>query len=142
MLHSSPEPPAQIADRSGATGIPEAWPLLMSQEQACAYLGLSRHSFSRVCRVPPVDLGVRLLRWRRPDIDAWIAGLPTRLVGRHAGGDDVAAAPPAAGEIPADERRFSAVEKARHRAQQSRGTSCRARKGESPSCSGSRRAAA
>lgn len=65
---------------SAATDIPPAWPLLLTREQLCAYLGgLSWGTLSKVLPVAPLDLGANVLRYSRPQIDAWAAGLPPRL---------------------------------------------------------------
>ncbi len=98
-------------------GIPEAWPTLLTREQACAYLGLSEGTFRAICPIAAVDLGVALLRWRRADLDAWVAGLPGRLMAARKAEQD---APPAVTD-PADERRLSSVERAKARM----GTRCR-----------------
>lgn len=92
--------------------IPEAWPALMTREQACAYVGVSEATFRTICPISPVDLGVHLLRWRRDQLDAWIAALPARLRAAQVGAQD---APPPVTD-PAEERRLSSVERARARA--------------------------
>jgi predicted DNA-binding transcriptional regulator AlpA len=93
--------------------IPEAWPLLLCREQLAAYLGMSAETIRRICPVAPLDLGVNLVRWRRPDIDAWVAGLPARLV---RGAHGVATPAPTPSRAASEERRLSAVERARDRA--------------------------
>ena len=60
--------------------IPEAWPLLLTREQLCAYLGgLSWATLTKVLTVAPLDLGANVLRYSRPQVDAWAASLPPRL---------------------------------------------------------------
>jgi len=60
-----------------ADGIPEAWPALLSREQLCAYAGgISDTTLRKVCPVPAVDLGANVLKYRRAEVDAWLA-LPT-----------------------------------------------------------------
>ena len=109
--------------KSVAQGIPDAWPLLLSRDQACAYLGVSASTLFRVCPVAPVDLGANVLRYHRPEIDAWVATLPPRLPKHlqadtdHSNDDD-----PRLEDQPED-RRQSAVERARQRALG--GPSCR-----------------
>jgi predicted DNA-binding transcriptional regulator AlpA len=93
--------------------IPEAWPLLMSREQVCAYLGMSADTLKRVLPVPALALGAKLLRWRRTDIDEWAAGLPARLTGSGAATENP---PPPTHQIAGEERRFSALERASQRA--------------------------
>lgn len=62
-----------------AADIP-AWPLLLSRDQLCAYLGgLSWPTLAKVLPVAPLDLGANVLRYSRPEIDAWAASLPPRL---------------------------------------------------------------
>jgi hypothetical protein len=58
--------------------IPDAWPLLLSREQVCAYLGISPDTFSKVCPVPPVDMGAQVVRYHRWQIEAWANALPPR----------------------------------------------------------------
>jgi predicted DNA-binding transcriptional regulator AlpA len=98
-------------------GIPEAWPTLLTREQACAYVGMSADSMARTCPVPPVALGVKLLRWRRKDIDAWVEDLPSRLLrhGRGASGDTASVAPQPS-KLAGEERRNSALARAGQRA--------------------------
>lgn len=60
------------------------WPILLDRGQLAAYVGVSTGTLSRICPVPPVSLGAKLLRWRRPDIDSWIMGLPSRLLAQKA----------------------------------------------------------
>ena len=94
--------------------LPDAWPLLLDRELACAYLRISADSFERICPVAPVDLGINLLRWRRPELDAWVAGLPGRLRRARAEAHAQPVQPPQP-VPPADERRLSAVERAKAR---------------------------
>lgn len=98
-------------------GIPEAWPALLTREQVCAYVGMSADSMARTCPVAPVALGVKLLRWRRKDIDAWIEGLPSRLL-RHGRGasDDTAPIAPQPTKLAGEERRNDALARASQRA--------------------------
>jgi hypothetical protein len=64
-----------------------------------------------------VALGVKLLRWRRKDIDAWIEGLPSRLLrrGRDAS-DDSASVAQQPSKLAGDERRNGALARASQRA--------------------------
>jgi hypothetical protein len=59
--------------------IPDAWPLLLSKQQVCAYLGISAGTLVRVCPIPPVDLGANVVRYNRLQIEAWANALPPRL---------------------------------------------------------------
>jgi hypothetical protein len=58
-----------------------AWPLLMDAATGALYLEVSPESFLAIVRragLRPVDLGVGVVRWRRPEIDQLIQGLPVR----------------------------------------------------------------
>ena len=105
-------------DGRGVVGaIPEAWPALLSKTQVCAYVGMSWDSLSRTCPVPPVALGVNLLRWRRADIDGWISGLPSRLQSTpQAEGYEERSPGPSPSQLAGEERRFDALERASQRA--------------------------
>lgn len=104
-----------------AGAIPEAWPLLLTREQLCAYLGISADTLAKVCPIQPVELGANVVRYVRPQIDAWIGGLPPRLRQAQEKGQDPS--PPAAPVVPIElaqtERRMTAVERARARAEAS-----------------------
>jgi hypothetical protein len=78
---------------------------------------MSAPSLAQVLPVAPVALGVNLLRWRRSDIDAWIAGLPNRLqpTANAPSEEDASQAPPPA-QMAGEERRFDALERASRRA--------------------------
>lgn len=57
------------------------WPALLDEDLAAAYLHMSPESFRAVTaqnKVAPVDMGLRLLRWRRRDLDALVDRLPAR----------------------------------------------------------------
>lgn len=106
-----------------AADIP-AWPLLLTREQLCAYLGgLSWPTLAKVLPVAPLDLGANVLRYSRPEIDAWAASLPPRLPKALQG--DGHESQPRASEADAatgdladqpDTRPSAAVERARKRA--------------------------
>jgi hypothetical protein len=101
-----------------AADVPEAWPKLLTREQLCAYLGhICAATLAKVCPVPPVDLGANVVRWNRAQIDAWLDGLPPRLP-RGEGASQDAPTPAAieAAVIEPNDRRLTAVEKARARA--------------------------
>ena len=49
-----------------------AWPRLLRRSNAAAYCGFSVPTFVRICDVAPLDLGNRLQRWDRHDLDGWI----------------------------------------------------------------------
>lgn len=62
------------------------WPALMDEETAAAYLGVGAVSFRAIAGkagARPVELGLRLLRWRKADLDRLVEGLP--LKGEMAG---------------------------------------------------------
>jgi hypothetical protein len=70
-----------------------AWPALMDQRTAAAYLGVGVGTLRVLLRrlgVEPLTLGLRLRRWRRSDLDAVIAQLP--LTRRTLFGDSCASA--------------------------------------------------
>ena len=94
--------------------IPDAWPALLDKQLAAAFVRLSADTFDRICPVAPVDLGVHLLRWRRVDLEAWLAALPSRLRRAQLKAQDAAPQPEPVTD-PAEERRLSAVERARSR---------------------------
>ena len=98
--------------------IPDAWPCLLTREQLCAYLGISAETLIRICPVPALELGVKLWRWRRSDIDDWAAGLPSRQQGSRATG---VTRKDGQSEAAADERRAQALERARLRTSQNLG---------------------
>jgi hypothetical protein len=59
--------------------IPREWPALMDLETAGHYLALAPGSLVGLLRrekVPPVDLGARIRRWRRKDLDDLVDRLP------------------------------------------------------------------
>ena len=97
--------------------VPEAWPLLLSRDQLCAYIGVSAETLVKVCPVAPVDLGANVVRYNRDHVDAWVAGLPPRLISlrkSEEGGQD--ARPADEVPDPGEERTLSAVERVRARA--------------------------
>lgn len=59
-----------------------AWPLLLTREQVCAYLGVSPVTFRKVCPVPAVALGAAVTRWNRNQIDEWVNSLPPKSAGK------------------------------------------------------------
>jgi len=71
---------------------PAAWPALLTPEMACAYLAVSAKTFASICTVQPVELGVRVVRYRRHELDAWLAALPARLPRGQDSGKDAQAA--------------------------------------------------
>jgi len=112
---ANPLPPLDASRVVGS--IPQAWPALLTREQVCAYVGMSADSFANACPVAPVILGVRLLRWRRSDIDAWVEGLPNRLMrGASDLSVEIGGAAPQPFKLAGEERRHSAVENAQRRA--------------------------
>lgn len=108
--------PAQMAqsDPTSPQSAPMAWPLLLTKEQMSTYLALSWSTIAKVCTVAPVDIGANVIRYNRLEVDAWVAGLPSKMIKRSA---------PAAATQPADEdhqRRQSALDKVRARTQRAR----------------------
>lgn len=60
--------------------IPDQWPLFLTKEQLCAYLGgMDERTLSKILPVQPLDLGANILRWHRQQVDEWAAGLAPRL---------------------------------------------------------------
>jgi predicted DNA-binding transcriptional regulator AlpA len=111
----SPRPLPEGAPGRGSEARPGGdpyWPLLLTMEDAAAFLRLSEDTFRRICPVAPVDLGARLLRWRRPDLETWVEGMPARL--KAAADEAQDAAPPPVAD-PAEERRLASIERARAR---------------------------
>ncbi len=90
-------------------------------EQVCAYLAISPDTFRRICSVAPVELGVRLLRWRRLDIDAWAEGLPPKM-GAPREQDMADTIIPS--DLASEERRSAAVTRAHLRTGRQRNTTC------------------
>jgi hypothetical protein len=60
------------------------WPALMDEARAAAYCGeISVPTFRALTaryKVPAVDMGARLLRWRKADLDRLVDSLPARGV--------------------------------------------------------------
>lgn len=77
-----------------------AWPALMDEDLACAYLCVSRDTFRVMCGhagVRPVDpFGLRMARWRKADLDAMVDSLPLR--GASSGEPAAAPTAPSAAE--------------------------------------------
>ena len=107
-----------------------AWPLLLSIEQACAYLGVSPVTFRKICPVPAVALSAAVTRWNRNQIDEWVNSLPPKnqaFAGGNAA-DQPRRYQPA--EAVADERRNEALQKIRdrhHGRAKAKNSSCPAR---------------
>jgi len=93
-----------------------AWPLLLTLDQLCDYLGgMDERTLAKICPVRPVDLGANLLRYNRQQIDQWAEGLPPRLIRGPSRRQDASAVEAVAPEA-VEDRRMSAVDKARARA--------------------------
>ena len=95
-------PTTKLAEMAhlAAIGVPDAWPILLTREQLCAYLGgLSDVTLRKVCPVPAVDLGANVLRYHRAQIDAWVDSLGPR--GLRVRPESEQDAPPAANDAPA-----------------------------------------
>lgn len=96
--------------------IPEAWPAILDRVQLCAYVGLSDQTLARILPVPPVDFGIRGIRWRRVEIDQWLISLPARL---PYGQESSQASDSSAGDgehAAAEQRRNEALERVKARA--------------------------
>lgn len=108
--------------RRATDRIPDAWPLLLSREQACAYLGISVATFVKICPIPPVELGAAVVRYNRVQIDSWVASLPPKLRTAQNQTHDAGPAPLPldAAELAAEERRSAALERIRARARGTR----------------------
>ncbi|WP_143079809.1 helix-turn-helix transcriptional regulator [Bosea lupini] len=91
-----------------------AWPLLLSLAQVCAYLDLSPATFRKVCPVPAVALGVAVARWNRNQIDEWVNTLPPEKQAARRG-EAVPARPYDVATEAAEARRTAAVQKIRDR---------------------------
>jgi hypothetical protein len=76
------------AQRLGAATMNGRWPALMLRETAAEYCDMSPMQFDRQCPVAPIDQGWRGLRWKRTELDAWIAALPVKPRVRKIGLDD------------------------------------------------------
>lgn len=98
-------------------GVPEAWPALLTREQLCAYLGgMSDPTVRKICPVAAVDLGANVLRYRRTEVDGWLAGLRhrgLRLPTENEQDAPAAANDAAAGMTPAERARARATGKQR-----------------------------
>ena len=53
---------------------------MLSRDQLCAYIGVCEATLIRICPVRPRDLGANVVRYDRRQIDAWVEGLPPRLM--------------------------------------------------------------
>ncbi len=58
-----------------AAALPFSAPAMMTGEAAAAYAGMSVNSL-RSYGPKPVQIAPGFVRWRRSDLDAWIASLP------------------------------------------------------------------
>ncbi|ESQ90098.1 hypothetical protein ABAC460_10040 [Asticcacaulis sp. AC460] len=100
----------------GLHPIPEAWPMLMTIDQACAYLGgMDGRTFHKICPVFPVDIGANIVRYRRADLDTWASGLRPRLNSTAPAVNDSAPAAETMVDTP-DQRRDDAITRAIARA--------------------------
>lgn len=120
-------------------GVPQAWSALLTREQLCAYLALSPAVLMRICPVPALALGVRALRWRRADIDAWVANLPVRSP-KNPHPEVISL--PAPYELAGETRRSDAVARARLRVDRNEKQSWKKKKGASHTYNASQPSAA
>lgn len=99
--------------------VPASWPMLLSRDQLCAYIGVSPATLTKICPVRPLDLGASLIRYSRDQIDEWVATLPPRLMVAHRTDDALSGM--AAGNLgEAETRAESALDRVRARAEGSR----------------------
>jgi hypothetical protein len=86
---------------------------------------MDQRTLRNICPVPAVDLGANLRRYPRAQVDAWVATLPPRLLKAQA---DINTAVAAANNdaMASNDRRESAVEMARRRAEEA-SKKCRTR---------------
>ena len=57
------------------------WPALMDEDMSSSYLQMERRTFRALAtshHLAPVDVGARLLRWRRTDLDRLVEALPAK----------------------------------------------------------------
>lgn len=97
-----------------SSALPASWPLLLTKEQLSAYLAMSWSTISKICTVPPLDVGASVIRYNRLQIDEWVASLPPKAIKNAA---------PAAPTLPdleteREERRNAALDKVRARTSQ------------------------
>lgn len=86
----------------------QRWPLMLTKDQVCEYLGVSWKTLGGILTVSPVDLGASVVRYNRIQIDEWAQGRPGRGRNTRLGSAaDVA--------DPASKMRNAAVERARKR---------------------------
>lgn len=83
---------------------------MLSRDQLCNYLGVSWSTLKSILTVPPVDLGAKVIRYRRDQIDEWVKSRPP-LQGRMPSTLQALAPEPAAPDA-----RLRALERARERA--------------------------
>lgn len=94
-------------------GIPEAWPALMSRDQLRAYLGgIGDATLRMICPIAPVDMGANVIRYRKTEVDGWLARLDHRLPKAKVGEQDGPSA-----TVTAIDRPTTAIERALARAQ-------------------------
>lgn len=94
---------------------------MLSRDQLCAYIGVCESTLIRICPVRPRDLGANVVRYDRRQIDAWVEGLPPRLMTPRTAAlpsetqpsQDEAAPDPAQDQ---EDRAAAALERARARA--------------------------
>ena len=117
MLGDDPSLGARCLDASAQRKVQvlNAWPLLLSLEQVCAYLDLSPVTFRRVCPVPAIALGAAVARWNRNQIDEWVNSLPPKNQAFAGGNAADQPRPYQPAEAVADERRNEALQKIRDR---------------------------
>jgi hypothetical protein len=85
---------------------------LLTREQLRTYLGgVSDETLLRICPVAPLELGVRLVRWNRRQIDEWLDALPARQSGGWPSANENSADAASAATNPR-----TAIERARARA--------------------------
>jgi hypothetical protein len=93
---------------------------LLTREQLCAYLGgLSWDTVKKILPVRPLDLGANVLRYSRPQIDAWIDRCPAKpMIRLQESPPDVEDAAPAAVVDLSQDRLTASIDRVRARTQQ------------------------
>ncbi len=109
LRRESPEPP-----RHQYVRVLGAWPLLLTLELACAYLGVSPATFRKICPVPAVALSAAVTRWNRNQIDEWVNSLPPKTGGQPEAAS-LASHPYEAAKEASEARRQASIQKIRER---------------------------
>jgi hypothetical protein len=103
-------------DRSASTPGRYGWPALLSRELLCEYLGIGASSLAKVCPVQPLDLGLRMVRYHRPQIDAWLETFPHSMLRNVANENGEVANDAPDASIPSHDRLSESLSRVRKRA--------------------------